>query len=95
MWVKVTDPHTGAKQWVNLDAVGAMKRVIIGKKEPLQMESPAVPRVDHIEVTRLFCAQGTVDCAELPEQVLACSPDAGRHVLPKTVPVVAKPKGRR
>lgn len=91
MWVKVTDPFTKAALWVNLDAVAAMRR----EMRDSWVDPANGLTVEAREVTRLFCAHGTIDCAELPEQVLACSPEAGRHVLPKTVPVVPKSKGRR
>lgn len=90
MWVKVTDPHTKHPQWVNLDAVGVMARRLVDvPQRPDAKLTDKLPPL--IEVTRLFCAQGTIDCAETPEQILACPAEAGRWVLPKTVPVPPKP----
>lgn len=91
MWVKVTDPFSAAPQWVNLDTVSAIKRVHVQSQSNLATGELLKDR----DVTRLFCAPGTIDCAELPEQILACAPDAVRHVVPKTVPPVAKRKGAR
>lgn len=97
MWVKVTDPFTAAPQWINLDTVSAIKRALVAKPRPLA-DGPSDgpdPGVNLFEVTRLFCAPGTIDCAELPEQILGCAPDARRHVVAKTLPAPSKRKGAR
>lgn len=92
MWVKLTDPLNGVPQWVNLDAVMAMKRIQVDRprsKKDRGTSGKPPKSGDTVPATRMFCAQGTVDCFETPEEVLGVNDQVRRVVLATNGP--AKP----